>query len=189
VTGDLVPEVIVSTAVDPGLRIYAQGELPALNLVGLIPAVEGAGPGDIWFRAGDVDGDALNDLVVVQDGDKPDIERVWVAFQRKGALDVARAIATLPKDGGNIAGGELLITDLNLDGRNDIVVTSEAFDMVALLATASGDFHMTQAAFPTAGSVLSWAVGVGDMNCDGCPDAIGSQVGAVVLFPGESCAH
>ncbi len=191
VTGDGQPEVLVLIGYEPReLRIYAgtgaAGFLQTANVAG------GGGSGspyDIWFDTGDLNGDGLADLVTVEDEDAPDIEHVRVAYQENGMLQPLQIVSTIPKDGGNIAGGEVRIVDLNLDGRNDIVFTSSAFDMVALINLPGGGFRETHVAFPTAGSILTEALAVGDVDCDGCPDAVGANVGHLVLFPGVACAH
>jgi len=189
VTGDGRPEVLVSGEHPSRVRVYDPGTFAQLTpLKELVPGGR-AYLFDFWFEVGDLDGDGANDLVMVEDEDQPDMERVWVCLQRGGSLEPPRPVYALPKDGGNIAGGELRISDLNLDGHNDVAITSTAFDMIALLGTGSGDLRAVRAEYPTAASILESAIAVGDIDCDGCPDALGSQVGAVVLFPGIGCAR
>jgi hypothetical protein len=189
VTGDGRPEVLASAENPSRVRIFEPGGFEKLTLVNELVGGGRAHFSDFWFEVGDLDGDGAYDVVMVEDENAPDMERVWVSLQRGGSLEAPRPIYILPKDGGNIAGGELRIFDLNLDGRNDIAITSTAFDMIALLGIGSGDFRAVRTEYPTFGSILASAIAVGDVNCDGCPDVLGSQVGAVVLFPGVGCAR
>jgi hypothetical protein len=187
VTGDTLPDLLIVTEREAFISIYAQDENEQFELTDQLSAGNGP-PYLLWHATGDFDQDGLLDLVAVHDEDQPDVEHVWLAYQRNGGLEPLRAISEIPKDAGNIAGGVVLVSDLNLDGLADIAFTSSAFDMVALLNGSDG-FRQVHTAFPTAGSIHDWALAVGDVNCDGCPDLLGSQVGQLVLFPGVACAH
>jgi hypothetical protein len=127
--------------------------------------------------------------VLVEDESTPDIERVWVSWSRNGVLSVAEPVATLPKSGGNIAGGAPRVADLNLDGRMDIAVTSDAFNMVALLGQPGLTYRLISEPYPNARSVIESAIAIGDINCDGCPDVLGVQVSTIRAFTGVGCAR
>ena len=188
VTGDYLPDLIVVSGNDATISVHAQVEGGTFELAGELPV--GISPSfNVWLATGDLDGDGLVDLVIVQDEDEPDIEHVWISHQRNGGLEPPRAVTEIPKGAGNIAGGAVLVSDLNLDGLADIAFTSSAFDMVAMLKRSDGSYRLAQTEFPTAASILDLAIAVGDVNCDGCPDLLGAQVDQLVLFPGVACAH
>jgi hypothetical protein len=189
VTGDMIPELLMMQFSPTRVSILTQNDFQELTLLDEVTTSGTEAWHQSWFNVGDLDGDALNDLVIVEDERTPDIEAVWVSYQRDGALGPAQVADTLPKGGGNIAGGEVIISDMNLDGRNDIVITSSAFDMVVELQNRFGGFWQVAKPYPTHGSVIDTALAVGDLNCDGCPDAVGMQVGHIVIFPGTGCAR
>jgi hypothetical protein len=174
---------------DVAIRVYARAAGGGFSLATTLVGGGSDQPYAAWFDTGDLDGDGRDDVVMVEDEREPDVERVWLSRQRNGMLEPMTVLATAPKDGGNFAGGEIRIVDLNLDRRNDVVFTSSAFDMVAVLARSDGTFHEVHTAFPTAASILEDALAVADLDCDGCPDALGANVGHIVLFPGVGCAR
>lgn len=189
VTGDGEPEVLVKRVTPARVAVLKQSAFSELTLLDEIVASGSTHFNSSWYQVGDVDGDSANDVVMVEDEWEPDIERLWIAYQRNGALEPAKPIDTLPKDGGNIAGGSIAIADLNLDKLNDIVITSSAFDMVAYLQKADHSFRRIKKEYPTFGSIIQSAIAVGDLNCDGCPDAAGVQVGHICIFTGRGCVR
>jgi hypothetical protein len=188
VTGDYLPDLVVLLGREPQINVYAQRAGGEFALAGEL-SLGVSSPYGVWFDAADLNQDGLSDLVAVQDEDEPDIEHVWIAYQRDGQLAPAERAVRIPKRGGNIAGGEVRTSDLNLDGRTDIVFPSSSFDMVVLIATREGSFRETHETFPTAASIHQDAIAIADVNCDGCPDVVGAQVGGLVLFPGVACAR
>jgi hypothetical protein len=189
VTGDGKPEVLVMRESPARVAVLQQSSFNELTLLDEIVAAGSMQLGSTWYQVGDIDGDAANDVVMVEDEWEPDIERVWIAHQRDGALEPAQPIDTLPKNAGNIAGGSIAITDINLDELNDIVITSSAFNMVAYLQKADHSFRRIQKDYPTAGSIIESAIAVGDLDCDGCPDVAGMQVDRIRVFTGRGCAR
>jgi hypothetical protein len=189
VTGDGKPEVLVSQSVIARVFVFTQQDFASVIPLQEVAPITDPGPTSMWFTAGDLGGDGVADLVIVLDERDPDIERVWVAWSANGGLGQVDPLETLPKDAGNIAGGQPVIADLNLDGRADLAVTSIAFDMVALIRVPGGGFQRVVKPYPSFGSVIPTAIAVGDLNCDGCPDVLGSQAGHVRLFTGVGCAR
>jgi hypothetical protein len=189
VTGDQKPEVLVSQSGLARVFVLTQQDFASVMPLQEVAPITDQGPTSMWFTAGDLGGDGVADLVIVLDEREPDIERVWVAWSANGGLGQVDPLETLPKAAGNIAGGQPVIADLNLDGRADLAVTSTAFDMVALIRVAGGGFQRVVKPYPTFDSVIPTAIAVGDLNCDGCPDVLGSQAGHVRLFTGVGCAR
>jgi hypothetical protein len=190
VTGDQRPELLLEDGgQSPRVNVFEQQDFASMVEVQKISASGATDSSGLWFQTGDLDGDGTADLVLVEDEREPDIERVWIAWSRNGVLTVAEPVATLPKDGGNVAGGAPRIADLNLDGRMDIALSSGAFDMVALLGQPDLTYRLISKVYPTAGSVIESAIAVGDINCDGCPDVVGVQVKTVRAFTGVGCAR
>jgi hypothetical protein len=116
-------------------------------------------------------------------------ERVWVSYQRDGLLQVPETIDTLENEPSNVGGGRITIADLNLDGRTDILIASLTHEMVAELRQRDGSYRRVAKTYPTRATVIDSAVAIGDLNCDGCPDAVGSQIGQICVFPGLGCAR
>jgi hypothetical protein len=46
----------------------------------------------------------------------------------------------------------------------------------------------TYYAYPDASSELDYALALGDVNCDGCPDIVAANVTGLVVFYGRACA-
>lgn len=142
----------------------------------------------LWFQLGDLDGDGLTDLAMIEDENTEPGDRVWVAYQRNGLLQAPEVIDTLENKPANVGGGNIAIADLNLDGRSDILIASLTHEMVAELRQKDGSYRRVAKRYPTQASIIESAVAIGDLNCDGCPDAVGSQVGQICVFPGIGCA-
>jgi hypothetical protein len=189
VTGDGKPEVLVSHRGLARVFVLTQQDFASVTPLQEVAPITDQGQTSMWFTAGDLGGDGVADLVVVLDEREPDIERVWVAWSAGGGLGQIDPLDTLPKDGGNVAGGQPVIADLNVDGLADLAVTSTAFDMIALIRVPGGGFQRVVKAYPSAGSIIPTAIAVGDLNCDGCPDVLGSQTGHVRVFTGAGCAR
>jgi hypothetical protein len=188
VSGDARPELLLQSEGLAGhVIVFEQQDFASVTQSQDIFA-SGDSDSTLWWQAGDLDGDGKNDLVLVEDQNTPDTEHVWISHNENGTLGAAQPIATLPKDGGNIAGGPPRIADINLDGHNDIVISSDAFDMIALLGQADRSYRMIRKAYPNFGSIEN-GIAVGDINCDGCPDVLGDQIDTIRAFTGVGCAR
>jgi hypothetical protein len=142
-----------------------------------------------WADVGDVTGDGREDLLVAENrSGGPD--HLWLLAQNDaGTLETAKSIHTFALLEALTSAGQVAVADVNLDGRKDVAVTSDTFDMWIFLQSPAGLSGGRKTDFPTAATIVNWALAVGDVDCDGCPDVIGSQVWRLVVFPGLGCAR
>ncbi|MDX2034932.1 MAG: FG-GAP-like repeat-containing protein [Blastocatellia bacterium] len=128
------------------------------------------GQGATAMRSADLNGDGRLDLVAV-DPCAPEAQAVRVYFgDGAGALAAPMSYPLTPGGAPDPPARELLLADLNSDGRLDAVLNNRTFDSVeVLLGTAASGFG-PPTLFPSGSSTTS--IAVGDLNGDGRPDVV-----------------
>jgi hypothetical protein len=142
--------------------------------------------GDGLPHAADVDGDGLDDLVVLT-GIKDIGTEVRAYLSRGDGTFTARAPGRIPKNPQEevFSPTRLLVGDFNRDGIRDLVFRTE-LDLVVLRGTGSGKFGDGDARFfPYGGGNLR----VGDIDGDGNLDILAAGPRTVRVFFGDGTAH
>jgi hypothetical protein len=115
---------------------------------------------------GDVNQDGLNDVIVSQSANRP-TQLFWLPQLADGSLGAAQSVQTydLP--------GPAVVTDLDLDGRNDILVAHGSFSRLGVYRSAAGgpvDPELLHTV--TSSGYGPDYLAVGDLNGDGRPDVV-----------------
>src|SRR5436305_3439670 len=169
------------------VRLRAQvsggGFAPATTLISNAPAS--------GLTVGDVNGGGRNDWAL--DGT---MSGTIPVFEQNADHTFAETVVTLPGTITTVTG--VVLTDLNRDGRDDLLVITGADELAWALANASGGFGAFSAAMPAPGIA---AKEVADLNGDGRPDLAtfaddgslriylqqsGGGLGAPCIFPGTA---
>ena len=182
VTGDQIPDLVSVTPTSaPGLIMVPHNGVDALSTSGW-SKLSFPGEAVAGFALGDVNADGLLDVVVQQDDNTDYDVRTRLIPGAVGGFGPPIEIAK------SSYGGAVVIADVNADGRGDVVlVHSGGFEVGVVLSTPAGMGPHQSTMVPTAASVASYALAVGDVDCDGCPDVVTSDVGGLVVFRGQGC--
>ena len=128
--------------------------------------------------AADLDGDGLQDLVVLAQSNEIATVLNRTEAGAATATFLPYALATIDEHGANLASA-----DIDGDGKVDVLVNGPASNAVQVLrnSTASGDDHATfsaPVAIPIGGATTQ--ILVDDVDHDGRPDIVASPVGSAV---------
>ena len=181
VTGDHVPDLLAASHTTATTLVI----VPHDGISGLSPTgwttLKLPGDGISGFAVGDLNGDGLLDLVAQDDNLNYDVRTRLLLGGANGftaPVEIAR----------HKYGGAVVVADANADGRDDVaVVHAGGFEIGLVLSTASGVGPHRTYAVPTAASVASHSLAVGDVDCDGCPDVVTTNVDGLVIFHGVGC--
>jgi hypothetical protein len=89
--------------------------------------------------------------------------------------------------GETLSDGRVVVGDVNADGRDDVVsIHAGELDFGLSLSTPAGMGPLVLYDVPAGASELAGAA-IGDVNCDGCPDVITTNVGGIVYYLGQGC--
>jgi hypothetical protein len=159
-----------------------------LNVTSLATSAQGtavATPASSVIAAGDVNGDGLDDLLIVDWSVTADDQSAYMVFGNSaGVFDQESADATLTLsglggDGSVVIGAE---GDINGDGLSDIIVAAEGGNSVQILLGTTGEYDPTQGVIAPIGLSVG-SVDLVDINGDGIDDIVfGDDDGATVLF-------
>ena len=138
--------------------------------------------------AGDVDGDGLNELVLSLFQDQVDGHAIWIMDQDAGGdLVFGRALAD--GDSGGFANGalQLILDDLNADGRSDLL--SRQYEASSYYLQGSAGLPVEPTVF-WSDDLSTGPLASGDINNDGCSDVIESdfiESDATQAYLGRNC--
>lgn len=177
---DLV--VMSGQGLGPSLSVLLQSNsgtfLPPIYYYVSVPA--GLGPSGV--AAGDLDSDGLDDVVVTNGGNKPG---AYVeVFRQVSAGRLARPATYIAYD----IPEAVEVGDLNLDGRDDIVVVNAGWSAVTVYHQSADGRFGAFSIYPVGDT--QWGMpdrlAVGDLNNDGKPDVAytttGTWEGFYVLY-------
>lgn len=173
---DGLSDVVVANFEDHTLRLFRNEGTGALTAVRQLVA----GCDGWWIAglaAGDVNGDDLPDLVVTSGGNGP--SACLQVFHGKGGWEFTSPVRY---DSADIP-GEVVVADLNLDGRNDVALLHAGWDSLGIYAQRSDGSLAAESlhSVPYQSSTVG-GLAVGDFTGDGCPDvAVAGVVGLVTL--------
>jgi hypothetical protein len=125
---------------------------------------------------GDFNDDGISDVAVVNETGVPVFspgESVSVLLgSRSGGLTLAPGSpVSIYSEGNTSAAGPIATGDFNGDGNTDLAVVDGRHNTIAiLLGNGKGEFHMSGAPTPFAGSGDTSSIAVGDFNGDGKQD-------------------
>ena len=137
-------------------------------------------PGPYGIAAGDVNNDSLVDLILTS----PSTGSIGVALGNgDGTFNGADTYAASQLSLLNPSPGEVALSDVDEDGKMDIVYANSGYSSVGvLLGGGNGGFY-GPTEFPSGGGSL--AVAIADVNKDGWPDVVTADVnfsGASVVY-------
>jgi hypothetical protein len=169
VTGDGRPDVIVANAASGMISVLAGNASGTLDAAVVYPS---GGSSPVALAVADLNRDGRQD-VVVANGSSP-YEVSVLTGNAAGALDAAVSYAA----GGNWP-VSIAIADLNGDGRPDVIVANKnPVDTVSVLAGNAAGTLEAVASYASDG-FGPYAVGIGDLNGDGRPDAVATSGNAL----------
>ncbi|MFM8394997.1 MAG: FG-GAP-like repeat-containing protein [Acidobacteriota bacterium] len=183
--GDFAPPAIYETALEPRSIVAADlnndtfPDLAVANrMSGTISIFGGQGDGTFLPRvdfnaslnphaivAADFNGDLLLDLAVANTGTNS-----VTIFQNNGVSGGGASYVSLPDIPAGLGCTALTTTDLNRDGRPDLVVVDVSLNGVSVLL-ANGNFSFASLRFYATGG-SPFAIRSGDLNADGNPDVV-----------------
>ncbi|WP_437746970.1 VCBS repeat-containing protein [Sorangium sp. So ce1504] len=199
VTGDVTGDghadaVIAMTGVGAGIAVFPHDIESGFDTTGQQVFFETTPPSSgvsfVSVAVGDVNNDGRQDVAAVTHEYSDGPMRVWILLQDGlGHLTAPQPLLTIDDHQYFVSGG-LQITDLNLDGRSDLVAVSRnTAEMWSFLQTQEGTFEAEAAPFPgTFENIDGFGVGITDFDCNGCPDVVGVQLDGLVVFRGRGCA-
>lgn len=181
----LLPIVLVFTLLSlPGLGLSAQ--TPVFKL---LPALSGVGFGRPLTRAGDMDGDGVEDFVFLQlQGPSP------LLHAYSGASLSPLFSIGVPPDPGGISPSLAHAGDVNGDGYDDVAVgrPNSATGQVLIYGGPNGDLLQTFVGGAMAEAFGQAVDGAGDVDADGYDDVIvgdfragASDKGRAIVFSGK----
>lgn len=180
-TGDMIPDIVAPDSyTNANLVIVPHDGLSAPASTGwaLVPFT---GEPISGYDIGDVNADGLTD-VAWQDDDNGEYDvRTHLMVAEPGGGFAAPV--EICKDGW---GSTVKIGDVNADGRNDVVAIHD-HRLSVMLSTPAGMAAQMDYDYPSPAST-SGALAIGDVDCDGCPDVVGADVGGLVVFYGQGCS-
>lgn len=164
---DLLNDVAITHAVSQTIAIYLQKSNGNLDSPIHLP-LSSSGFNDV--SAGDINGDGLDDLVVLRGAGHVN-DQVAILLQQNGSLS-SPIYRTVP-DGGFLPHG-LAVGDVSGDGREDIIVTSGGNIPQAYLSVFVQESGGGLPISPTVYSTyhIPESVEIGDINHDGLNDVI-----------------
>jgi hypothetical protein len=136
---------------------------------------------NVSCAVGDFNNDGRGDVAIAEDMFGYE-DRAWVMAQTpSGTLGTPMLVSTYGWSGGVAA------SDLNLDGRDDLV-RIHSMKLSILLQGDDGLNAPSYYSYADGSSESDRALALGDVNCDGCPDIVAANVTGLVLFYGQGCA-
>ena len=169
VTGDGRADVVVRAG--SGLEVFAQTAVGTLA-----PSIVYPSSFAEAMRVGDLNGDGRLDAIGLElsmDG-HANTEEAGIWYQNPAGSFDAQVLVPLPHGFSDDAE----LNDLNNDGRADIVVVNPFNEPAIVILYQQADGTMSAPSALSIGpGVLSWQVGVGDINKDGRKDIVASYGG------------
>ncbi len=135
------------------------------------------------MAVGDVDGDGRDDVVVTHGGNSPASKVVVLYQDSSGSLSPAMVYDSYD------CPGAVLVTDINSDGKKDVVVLHDGWNAVGVYGqNQSGVLSSEQrSSIPYTTWYGNHALAVGDINNDGKNDiVVGYQTGLAILYQLDS---
>lgn len=185
-TGDGIDDVVLvdRDAKPPSIAVYAHDGKKGFEKSGSrYPLPDGANYA-LHLVIGDANNDRRNDLVISPQWDEPG-GAVKLLLQGDDGRFGAAAIVD------EVAGGPVRFADMNMDGRQDLVVIALAAGQVHVLLQGVSGLQTGQsvrANFPRTPGSTGDSLAIGDLNSDGCPDVAGTN-GVISVFYGHGCVQ
>ncbi|MGA9335438.1 MAG: VCBS repeat-containing protein [Rudaea sp.] len=188
--GDGLDDLLVASgqgASDQSINVHWQVGDPSVSGSGSLSAPTTFGPpqDSIWYAdAGDINSDRKADIVASRAYNSP----TWLwHFDGQGnhAFAVGQAYPSydIPET--------VVVADINLDGRQDIVTLHGGWNAAGLYLQARDSGMRPEQLFsiPYASHYSATGLAIGDINRDGCPDAVIADYnqGLVILY-GHDCS-
>lgn len=186
VTGDGLDDLVVMSGqlyADPNVNVLAR--VAGGGFAGAVPYSVGSNILTSAIAVGDVTGDGRNDVVASYGGNRPASNLALFAQTSTGALAAPASFASydVPQ--------AVAVSDVDLDGRNDVVVLHGGWQEAGVYrGQAGGSLGLEELyAIPYASRYGPGSLALGDITGDGYPDvALADSNNGLVILPSLGAA-